>query len=337
MADTHSYLSGSYSTFQQLAHDLFLPRESSIIKRAVMWSNGTGVQPKVLTEHQQQFDELLTALDISLKLSDSEKLSRLRSTSADKIVAVQNKLERSEFRALSDDSFVTKLLIERINDGSFAKRVKERGVKILNGECRDEHYSYGTWRTPNDSYEAVFRRLVADYPEAVVKNLMPIYCPDRRLPPWAEDWTYAFGKIYADMQVHATERGFADKLDKGGLIVGKDLLRYRIDWRAKCVDQLLPKEWKVTHSSDMPIWFWGSGVGNGLTSDEKVILKEINSFFAKFVKGEDVQWTKLGPKWFHRLNARGTMDMWEDEHWEDGLAVWAAVNGGEKTASTSRL
>lgn len=300
-----------------------------------MWSNGCGVQPKHLTEHQQQFDELLTALNIPLDLPASEKLARLRATSADKIVAVQNKMAQSEFRALSDGPFISKQLISRINDGSFAQRVKERGVKILNGECRDEHFLYGSWRTPKNTYDAVYKRLTADYPEAAIKKLMPVYCPDKQLPPWAKNWADAFGKIYADMQVHCLERGFVDKLDKGGLTIGKDVLRYRIDWRAKCVD--LPREWGVTHSSDMPIWFWGMGMGNGLTKEEKGILKEVNSFFARFVKGEDVEWSQKGPQWIHRLTGRGTMDMWKDERWEDGLTVWAAVNGDEKTNASSRL
>ena len=321
---------GSHSTFQQLAHDLFLPKESSIIKRAIMWSNGPGVQPKFLDEHQKQFDELLTALNIPLNLSPSEKLSRLRATSADAIVAVQDSLAKSEFRAISDGSFISNTLIRNINDGTFARRVLERGVKILNGECRDEHYLYGAWRTPANSFEAVYYRLVADYPEETVKMLIPIYFPNRDLPAWAKDWPDAFGKVYADMQVHASERGFADRLEKGGLVVGRDLLRYRIDWRAKCVDTALPREWKVTHSSDFPIWFWGLGMGDGLTPDEKIILRDVNAFFAAFVKGDDVQWSELGSKWLHRLNGRGALDMWKDERWEDGITVWNAVNGDEK-------
>lgn len=302
-----------------------------------MWSNGPGVQPKSLLELQQQFDELLDALDIPLTLSPSEKLSRLRETPADKIIAVTDGLAKSEFRALSDGHFISKTLIQSINDGSFARKVKERGVKILNGECRDEHYSYGTWRTPGNNYDAVYYRLVADYPEACVKRIMSVYCPDRKLPVWAKDWPDVFGKVYADVQVHTLERGFADKLDKGGLIIGKDLLRYRIDWRAKCVDMILPPAWKVTHGSDISIWFWGIGMGEGLTSEEKGVLKEMNSIFAKFVSGEDLQWSELGPRWVKRLTGRGTMDMWRDERWEDGITVWAAANGGGSVEPVSRL
>lgn len=330
-------MTGSYSTFQQLAHDLFLPEESSIIKRAIMWSNGPGVQPKFMPEHQKQFDEVLEALNIPLALSSVEKLARLRSIPADKLVELQDGLARSEFRALSDGAFIDKDLFQKINDGTFARRVKARGVKILNGECRDEHFLYGSWRTPQNSFEAMYYRLIADYPEVYVKKLLPIYFPDRKLPAWAKDWQDAFGKIYADLQVHCGERGFADKLARAGLTIGKDLLRYRIDWRAKCADILIPPEWKVTHATDQPIWFWGLGMGEGLTADEKIILREINSFFSSFVKGEDVEWSEKGPKWMKRLTARGTMDMWQDERWEDGLTVWDAVNGDDRAAPVSRL
>ncbi|KAL1310571.1 hypothetical protein AAFC00_000850 [Neodothiora populina] len=332
------YSAGSYSTFQQLAHDIFLPKESSIIKRAIMWSNGSGVQPKFMSEHQQQFDELLEALQIPLTLSPSDKLASLRSVPADKIASVQDSLAKSEFRALSDGAFIDKELFTKINNGTFARRIKDRGVKILNGECRDEHFSYGEWRKPQNSYQAVYYRLVADYPEACVENLMSVYCPDRRLPAWAKNWQDFFGKVYADTQVHTMERGFANKLAQGGLTVGVDLLRYRIDWRAKCTDAMLPPAWKVTHASDLPIWFWGMGLGAGLTDAEKGVVEEINSFFSRFVKGDDVQWTQKGPQWMHRLTARGTMDMWLDERWEDGLTVWSALNeDGAKSGLASRL
>lgn len=335
--DPSSFLLGSYSTFAQLAYDLSLPKERSLIRRAIMWSNGPGVQPKTLSEHQLQFDELLKILEIPTSLAPSEKLERLRAVPAETLVEVQDRLKLTEFRALSDGSFVSKSFIKSINDGSMAKMMKERGVKILNGECRDEHYSYGSWRTPGNSYDAVYTRLMADYSEAVVRKLMLAYCPNRKLPAWAEDWPFFFGKVYADVQVHAMERGLAQKLHEGGLTIGRDLLRYRIDWRASCVDLLLPKEWKVTHSSDLPIWLWGNGVGEGLTSEEKVISKEMNSIFSSFVKGEDVEWSELGPQWMKRLTAGGTMDMWKDERWEDDLAVWAAVNGDGEATSTARL
>ena len=231
-----------------------------------------------------------------------------------------------EFRPVSDGSFVSKTLIESINDGSFAKQLLDRGVRIMNGEVRDEHYCYEAWRTPDYSYEAVYERLLADYSESGVKRLMEVRVPGKRLPSWAKDWPDVFGHLYADVQVHDFERGFADRLAKGGLTVGKDLLRYRIEWRAKCADYIVPPEWEVTHASDRAIWFWGFGCGEGLTGEEKKVLKELNSAFARFVKGEDVQWSEAGPKMMYRLTPKGEMDMWEDDRWAQGLEGWDAMN-----------
>lgn len=293
-----------------------------------MWSNGPGVQPKFLPEHQDQFEELLTALKIPLSLPASEKLARLRAVPAAELIRPQDKMKYSEFRALSDGHFISKTLVRSINDGSFARKVKARGIKILNGECQNEHAMYGQWRRPADSYEAVYTRLVADYPEKAVRKLMPIYFPNEQLPAYSvyKDWPDAFGKVYADMQVYCLERGFADRLAAGGLVVGKDLLRYRINWRAKCVDAALPVEWGVTHSSDMAIWFWGNGWEKGLTEQEKEVVRPLNEVFARFVGGEEVEWSVTGPKSMFRLGGDGVVDMWEDEEWDRGLEVWKAVN-----------
>lgn len=182
------------------------------------------------------------------------------------------------------------------------------------------------WRTPDWSYDAVYERLTADYPESKVKKLMELRVPGKKLPAFAEDWPDLFGRLYADVQVHDLERGFADRLSKGGFTIGKDLLRYRIDWRAKCADFIAPPDWKVTHSTDRAIWFWGCGLGQGLTVGEKKILEEVNGVFARFVKGEDVQWSQQGPKMMYRLKSNGEMDMWEDDRWERGLEGWNVMN-----------
>ncbi|KEQ91645.1 hypothetical protein AUEXF2481DRAFT_43817 [Aureobasidium subglaciale EXF-2481] len=321
------YSAGSYSTFQQLAYDMYLPSRSSIIKRVCMLSNGPGLQPRSTAARQEQFDELLGWLDIPLLLSPAEKLSQLRNVPARQLVAVQSSMKFHEFRPVTDGSFISENLIESINDGSFAKQLQDRGIKIMNGEVCSEHYLYGAWRTPDWSYDAVYERLVADYPDSRVKKLMDLRVPGKRLPAFAEDWPDLFGRLYAEVQVHDLERGFANLLDKGGLTIGKDLLRYRIDWRAKCADLIAPPEWKVTHSTDRAIWFWGAGLGQGLTADEKTILKEFNATFARFVNGDDVQWSQQGPKMMYRLDSAGQTGMWEDDRWDHGLEGWEAMNG----------
>lgn len=321
------YSAGAHSAFQQLAFDLRRPRSEMIVGRCVMWSNGPGVRAKGLEEHQVQFDEFVGRLGVGAGASGKEKLRRLREASMEELVAAQDGMKVSEFRALADGVFVNDKTMDEINDGTFARKLKERGIKILNGETSEEWNMYGSWRPPVDSYGGLYQRLVADYSEKVVRKLMPLYFPKKELTDKYKDWRDAFGKVYADMQVYMLERGFADKLAAGGLTVGKDLLRYRIEWRAKCVDAVLPPEWGVTHATDMAIWFWGNGMGDGLTEAEKEIVKPLNKMLADFVAFKDVQWPVKDKRQRMRLRSDGKMDMVGDDRWDEGLAIWKAVNG----------
>ncbi|KAK5129600.1 hypothetical protein LTR08_003031 [Meristemomyces frigidus] len=323
------YSAGSHSTFQQLAHELyFVPDDKAIIRRAIMWSNSPGVQPKNLNEHQKQFDELLAVLNIPLSLPADEKLARLRATSPHDLVVAQDDMKLSEFRAFTDDAFIPQSVIANINSGDFGRRMKNRGIKLLNGECRDEHNLYQAWRTPFASYEAVYVRLCAEYPEGVVAKLMEYACgKDGSLPSGVTDWQDLFGRLYADMQVHCLERGFLNALAKGGLEFGTDILRYRFEWRASCVQ--LPPEWGVTHGTDKAIWFWGWGDGN-LTDEEKRILEPWNECFAAFVRGDPVPWGTANAREMRTLNSGGSTDVWVDDRWDEGLKVWDLVNGDDR-------
>ncbi|KAK4556564.1 hypothetical protein LTR86_006135 [Recurvomyces mirabilis] len=322
------YSAGSHSAFQQLAHELYsVSDEKAIIKRVIMWSNSPGVQPKGLEEQQKQFDEYLLQLGIPLTLSAEEKLARLRSVTMQELVAPQNNMQYSEFRATTDGSFISASMVSHINSGDFGRRMKAHRIKLINGECRDEHNLYRAWRTPaGNSYDAIYTRLCADYPERAVKRLMDHHCSgtEKKLPQGTTDWTDFFGYAYANMQVHSLERGFISGLAKGGLEPGKDILRYRFDWRASTVQ--LPEEWGVTHASDMDIWFWGEGHGEGLREDEKQTLKWWNEAFAGFVKGEPVLWPCWDVRDMVRLRGDGVTDTWQDEKWEEGVKVWEEVN-----------
>jgi carboxylesterase type B len=248
------------------------------------------------------------------------------------LVDIQESLKISEFRATSDDAFVSKRLMANINNGDFAKRMKARGMKLMNGECRDEHNLYRTWRTPTQSYGAVRTRLIGDYPPEVVDKLMDYYCSNSKsLPSGFKDWQDLFGHIYADMQVHHLERGFYRALENGGLTFGKDVLRYRFDWRAKCVDSFFPPEWGVTHATDMGIWFWGLDYGSGLDDEDKEIVRPWNKALAAFVNGADPDWGTSSLKEMKRLRSDGKTDIWIDDRWEEGLKVWDLVNGDGST------
>ena len=268
-------------------------RSDRRIRRVMMLSNGPGMQPKSLDSLQtrEQFDLLLRELNIPLGLSPEKKLARLRECDAETLVNAAGKIELHEFRAVSDDEFISSELFDRI-DNYWASLLQASSIKILMGECRDEHFMYSAWRPPKDNtYAALRTRLCADYPPNVVDQLLEqIYCPDKQLPHGYQGWTELFGVIYADLQVHALERGFVATLEaydhpphpnpdsmafEPGFCTVNRVSRYRVEFRSQCMRREysgIPEEWGVTHTTDMPIWFWGNGMGQGLTGLEKGML-----------------------------------------------------------------
>lgn len=317
---------GSHSTFHQMQHDLYLPASKSIIRRYLMWSNGPGVQPHTLSERQQQFEELLEQLKIPLSLSATDKMARLRALPVKALVDANNRMALHEFRAVTDHSFISPNLFVNICSGDFARRMRSRGVKLITGECRDEHFVYESWRTPDRgtmSYKSTFDRLQGDYPLAVVRTLMEHYSPDGKLPNGCKDWNDAFGRIYADTQIHCMERGFIDCLDMFG--AGDLVHRYRVEWRAECADVSWPKEWGVTHGTDIVQWLWGEGRGTGLTQKEKGFVKDfVHDAFCDYVQGKDIRtkWGTTGPREVRRIKPNGMTDIWKDEMWQAGVDMW---------------
>jgi carboxylesterase type B len=326
--------------FHQLAHDLYLPKGKNIIRRVVMFSNGPGVVPKSAASSQEQFDELLTALDIPLNTPAAEKLSILRRTPVDKLIDASLNVTHHQYRPWNDGQFVSKSLFEDIDNGDFFRRMLDRNVRLMNGECRDEHFLYGTWHTPSENSLASLRqRLEVDYPREACSALINLYYPDGKLPANCADWQDAFGRIYADAQVHMLERGFVNALANTG--AGHLVFRYRIEYRVKCVP--LPPHWGVTHSSDVAMWFWGNGML--LEEDEKQIVSvALIEPLARFVRGEeDVRWTQQaqsegeeGIRQVRRLRPDGQVDIWRDEMFDRGVKVWEAVRKAQ-SAVTAKL
>ena len=313
------YSAGSHSVFHQLAYDLGLPDGKAVVKRALMLSNGPGMQPKSLNEVQRQSDELVEALDIPASLSPKEKLGRLRKLDAKTLIAATSKIQHHQFRAVTDGSFVRHGLLNELSNGVFAERMKRRNIKLIIGECSDEHYVYGTWRPPNPGYDNMLYRLEADYPREACKVLMSHYFPDRKLPPKYKTWQEAFGHIYADVQIHALRRGMVNSLMKHG--AGDLIYRYRIEWRAGCVDKELPKHWGVSHGSDMAIWFWGNG--RKLSPEEKrVVRKAFHEPLSEFLKGEQMDWGTEHAMQLRTLKHDGSVVVEEDTRLEEGLRLW---------------
>lgn len=328
------YSAGSHSVFHQLAYDLGVPENKAIIKRALMLSNGPGMQPKDLGETQVQFEQLLKALELPTDLPVQEKLARLRMLDAKTLIEISNKIQLHQFRAVTDGAFVRHGLLNELSNGVFAERIKRRKIKLIIGECSDEHHVYGTWKTPKPGYESMLCRLEADYPREACKVLMSHYFPDRRLPSKYKSWQAAFGHIYADVQIHALERGMVDALVKHG--AGDLIYRYRIEWRARCVDKRLPRSWGVSHTSDMDIWFWGNG--DELQHSEKAIIaKAFHVPLSRFLEGEDMIWGTQSAMQLRTLKSDGSVAIEGDMQLDEGLRLWNALKQVGATGFSTRV
>lgn len=326
------YSAGSHSVFHQLAYDLGVPSNKAIVKRALMLSNGPGLQPKSMAETEDQCKELLKALDIPTSLSPAQQLAQLRSRPSKSLVRASHKLTLHQFRAVTDGTFVRHNLLSELSNGSFAQRMKARNLHLIIGECSDEHYVYGTWRPPKPGYNNMLNRLRADYPYEACKVLMQHYFPDRKLPSKYKNWQEVFGHIYADVQIHALERGMVNALARSG--AGDLVHRYRIEWRAKCVEKRMPVEWGASHGSDIPLWLWGNG--EGLSGEEKTIVtKAFYEPLSKFMKGEGMDWgTKKGSMQIRTLKSDGSVVIEDDIRLEEALVLWDKL---ERVGATGTL
>lgn len=88
---------------------------------------------------------------------------------------------------------------------------------------------------------------------------------------------------------------------------------------------MLEPEWEVTHTADVPIWFYGNG--KGLTDAEKgVAQKAIVGPFAKFVNGDrEFGWGTKNHRDVRTLKSDGSVQIWKDDMWDEALRVWRAL------------
>lgn len=331
------YSAGSHSAFQQLAFDLKQPDEKAIVRRALMFSNGPGLQPKSLDEAQLQFDELVAMLEIPADMTPAEKLATLRTLDPHTIIAASARMKYHEFRGVTDNNFIHDTLLADLDNGTLAATMKRRNVKLMMGECSNEHFVYALWRAPENSYNAVLRRLRADYSVEACTALMHHYFPNRQLPHHYKDWQDAFGRIYADIQIHHLERGMANALVNHG--AGHLLYRYRVEWRAACCDKRFPREWGATHGTDtQSIWFWG-GADRLSTSEKELAKRAFHDHFARFVKGDHVEWGTAHALQVRTMKEDGSVAIEADKGLVEGVKVWNLLKSagalGRSSSSSS--
>jgi len=237
---------GAHSVHQLLHHVTQLPSGvASPFQRVCLQSNAIATNPKTPKELRAQYHALLGAVGIDS--SDPSALSKLKQTPWQKLVQEisDSLISHGTFRGASDGSFLPTGEMERQADGTFAKLLKEKGVKsVVIGDLRDEWYLYSIAhpiKTPQDVRDNLRRY----YRDDIVDRLLKVYKPlGKNASP--EACAKLFGRILSDGQVHLPIRLLHRDLKRQGFPV----LRYEIRWTPP---QVRPKGY-VTHATDRSIW-----------------------------------------------------------------------------------
>lgn len=81
--------------------------------------------------------------------------------------------------------------------------MKESGIMLFSGECKDEYIIYCNWCILEDFYDVVYFCFCVEYFENVVRKLMEYYCGlNKEFFFGYDDWKVFFGYIYVDIQVY---------------------------------------------------------------------------------------------------------------------------------------
>ncbi|KUJ20832.1 carboxylesterase-like protein [Mollisia scopiformis] len=321
---------GSYATFHQLAYDIGPNAREQIIRRVFQLSNGCGVQPKVLSEVQQQFDDLLYVLGVSSSDSPAEKVKKLRSLPADLLVTAVDSMKQKFFRPILDGDFMSEDLFPSIFSGRFGERLNQLGIQTVIGDLTQEFHGYKNVYPPT-SYHSLIDRLSWDYPRHVAEAVSTPY-KSSVVSLSKEYWKDIFGRLYADMQIHSTMRGYVNSISMSLPI--STIHRYRIDWRTKSVDKKFPREFGATHTTDMSIWFFGNG--DTLEDSEKVFIREWLKPIAAFIDGRKVAWGTKSVDQVRYITADGKIEVLEDEVWKAKLPIWEVTREVTKATPLSK-
>ncbi|KAF4619032.1 hypothetical protein G7Y89_g14815 [Cudoniella acicularis] len=307
---------GAYSAFYQLAYDIGPNCNRQIIRRVLQFSNGCGVEPKSILEAEHHVQDFLKELGIPDSLRDLELSAILHKKSSKDLIQGVSQIKQKFFRPVMDREFISEFLFKDIYDGSFGRRMYDLDIQIMIGDLTQEHYIYAKFYPPK-SYEELVDRLAWDYPRYIATAISQPYRNSQKLSS-DSDWAQLFGKVYADMQIHSTMRGFIQSISKG--LPLSHIHRYKIDWRTESVDQKVPREQGATHATDLSIWIYGNG--DSLTVKEEGIIKEWLRPLASFLKGESVKWGTGSVGDVKYLSASGRTEVRTDEVWDEKIQLW---------------
>lgn len=311
---------GSYSAVFQVAYEVYHPEQKQIIKRVFLQSNALPAQPKKIEESEIQFNEVLTKFGVPLDISSSEKLKKLRAIPFEKLADEIMNLQLHTFRAVTDGDFVSPTMWRDIYDGTFGKEIAKSGRSFLIGEVNNEYIVYKTTNPPKSPDDFV-NQLNNYYSKDIVDQLLKIYPkaeksddPDEYL----ENVHDLFGKIVSDMQVYVSGRILVNGLIKGGVPI-ENILRYRIEYRGKYLDEYIPPEFKIPHAGDFGIWFYNEV--SGITPEETPLYFKWLAPYGEFIYKSKAEWGTQKPNEYRKFNEDGTITIEEDPRWDFALSV----------------
>jgi carboxylesterase type B len=331
---------GANSTFFQLYYDTQQPVNRRLIKRVYMWSNAVAIQPAATDSAAltSQFNNLCSANGIDTSLPAAEKLSRLRAVSSPDLINSLSRLKVHTFRASTDHAFIPSTFLHSLHSGHFTTQLAKNNISIMIGEVSQEANLYRLVNPPSN-HPGLLTQLANYYPKPVVDAMLPHWKLPNNQPSDAEAWTDIYAAMTAAGQVHVPERGFTHLLlnpPKEQEVVPlpeKNLYRYRIEWRAKGLDEWVQPALGVCHAGDTPIW-WCSGWRADFTEEDKQKVREWLKPFGEFLQGKDVDWGKQGGERVFKVmdkEGRITSDV-KDELWDENMAVWDSIWGCQKDA-----
>ncbi|CCE81679.1 Piso0_002342 [Millerozyma farinosa CBS 7064] len=312
---------GSYSTFFQLAYEIYHPEEPQLIKQVVHFSNCILFQPKSVIETNAQFDELCDALGVDASLDAAEKLESLRTINPKSIAKVLPEMSLHTFRAVTDDDFVSASLIKDIQSGLYAKKLAAKKMRIIIGEVSNEPVLYSYLNTPTD-LEALSLQLENYYPKSVVPTLLSLYLDPDNLPDSKDSLRELFGVIVASSQVYTSSRGFLHYLTKQGIFPSSSIYRFKCSFSPESMKETLSKMGVKgpIHGGDQPLWFFA--ISAGIKDHEKNKIIEFIRPLSEFIHCKDIQelWGTSGTKFYRHLQEDGSTVIEEDLDWSQDVA-----------------
>lgn len=132
-----------------------------------------------------------------------------------------------------------------------------------------------------------------------------------------------FGRICSDSQVYIAERMFVTDLLRG--LKPERILRYRIEYRARVIDRVLPGYKGVSHSFDDPIWWF-----TGLEREEEEMVKRWLEPWKAFIRGEDAsaEWydgKRTDGRLVRVLGGDGEVRAERDQTWDKKVGLIEAM------------